>query len=405
MGPREAVITPSGRTVAPFGDAASATPILNRPLGAWQQDALAAAGLTVVATPTPGQPYVALSDRTWLTPALLKRFVERARPGQRFQLDHAGLWEHLAPLQQLERPGLFELAVLPAGAAPAYAGLDALPVAVDVEAVPPTLHHPALAFAMPSSIPLTHQAILQVDHWSHVLRANWLALAAHFQQRRVDFRALPLPRKLWMLARILWRARSLRRGALAAAITRRGRNCVVHPTAVVEASVLGDNVTVGAFAVVRGSWLGNGVVLEEHAVVKNSVLGDGSLVGLRGFANLCVTHSGALLSTGDGHQASVFGKDAFVAWGCVLLDLSFGKDITVTLDGQRVSAGTRFLGAAVGHRARLGSQVQLGYGAEVPNDAFVVGPSSAVLRAWGPGEDRATRRVVDGVAALVPPRG
>ena len=43
--------------------------------------------------------------------------------------------------------------------------------------------------------------------------------------------------------------------------------------------------------------------------------------------------------------------------------------------GQRVDSGNVFLGAAVGHRARIGGLVTLGYGAQIPNDAFLVGES------------------------------
>ena len=48
-------------------------------------------------------------------------------------------------------------------------------------------------------------------------------------------------------------------------------------------------------------------------------------------------------------------------------DLSFGAPVKVLHRGERVSSGTHFLGAAIGHRARVGAEVILGYGAEVPN--------------------------------------
>ena len=401
MALRDAVITTTNRRVLPFDDPVGACTVLNRSIRAWQQDCIEKAGLRLVSQPPDDQPYVAISDRTWLTPALLQRFVRTAQPGQQLQVDLPPLWAVVGGLQQVTAPGVHEVAVMPAGHAPGFDGLQPHTVALEAQDIPPQFQHPALKFAMPGTLPLSHMAIHQVDHWSHLLRANWLALGAHFQQRRVDFRRRNLLVKLWTGLRLLARARSLQRTALAAALTRRGRNCRIHPTATVEASVLGDNVTVGAYAVVRGAWLGDNVDVEEHAVVKTSVLGNGTRVGGRGFVNLSVTLTGAMVSTGDGHQACIFGQDSFVAWGVVTFDLSFGKDVPVMLDGQRVSSGTKFLGAAVGHRARLGGLVQLGFGAEIPNDAFVVGDTSKVLRAWGPGEAQQTRRVVDGVATVV----
>jgi hypothetical protein len=46
------------------------------------------------------------------------------------------------------------------------------------------------------------------------------------------------------------------------------------------------------------------------------------------------------------------------------------------------STGHHFLGAAIGHRARLGHGVKLGYGTSVPNDGLVVSDAE-MLRSWG----------------------
>ena len=55
-----------------------------------------------------------------------------------------------------------------------------------------------------------------------------------------------------------------------------------------------------------------------------------------------------------------------------MYDLSFGGPIKVTHKGQRVSAETRFLGSCIGHRAKVGPRVRIGYGEMIPNDTFIV---------------------------------
>jgi acetyltransferase-like isoleucine patch superfamily enzyme len=67
----------------------------------------------------------------------------------------------------------------------------------------------------------------------------------------------------------------------------------------------------------------------------------------------------------------------------------------------RQSAGTHFLGSAVGHRAKLGAGVRLGYGVAVPNDTLIVAPSADVLRRWAEVSGPVVT-VVDGVAVPLP---
>jgi hypothetical protein len=95
--------------------------------------------------------------------------------------------------------------------------------------------------------------------------------------------------------------------------------------------------------------------------------------------NLSTLYPGAMVSCGGGYQCCIFGEDAFVAWGATILDLSFGRPIKVRQDGVMVDSGQHFLGAAVGHRARIGNNVRITYGAEVPNDSFLIPPREGLI--------------------------
>ena len=132
-----------------------------------------------------------------------------------------------------------------------------------------------------------------------------------------------------------------------------------------------------------------------------SVLGEGARIGKRGTANLCVLYPEAFIGAGAGHQACVFGRQSFLAWSVTTYDLSFGHPIKVQKDGERVSSGVYFLGSAIGHRAKVGGHVKLGFGTEVPNDAVVVGDSDTVLKRWQDGEG--PHRVREGVARPIKP--
>jgi len=373
--------------------------ILGRSLAQTQGEAIAAAGLTQVETPPADQPYLLLSDRTWVTEATLRALISQAQAPARLQVTDATWLATASGLQELTAPGVFEVGLVPAGGSPDFDSLPPVPIDLAVETRPAPKEHPALAHAMPDSIPFTDAGIHQVDHWLHILRTNWMALSCTIAREVRGFSQKPWWAKAWKFLGLLLKVRSLRPDKLARGISHFGKGCRIHPTAVIEASVLGENVEVGPFSVVRGSLLGDGVRIEDQATINASVLGAGARVGRRGTANLCVLYEGAFVSAGNGFQASVFGKGSFLAWSVTLFDISFGRPIRVWHRGEKVSSETYFLGAAVGHRARIGGKVQLGYGSEVPNDSLLVADAGEALRNWQEGEG--PHRVVGGCARPV----
>ncbi|MCP4804715.1 MAG: hypothetical protein GY913_00915 [Proteobacteria bacterium] len=386
-------VVETGAPVPPFNDAPGEVIVLGRRLIDWQKEEVEEAGLEWATEVPVGERYILASDRTWFTRGTLARLAEV--PAGRLRVAESAWRLTVGPLQDLTEPDTYELAVT--SGEPTFEGLEPVDVQLGLvyDEAPPL--HRAMAHAVADPAPVSENGVLQIDHWVHILLANRLAMAATIHRERRKFDELNVLVKIWKMLGIWLRAGfSLRQGALMQALTSQGKNCRVHPTAILEGCVLGDDVTVGPYAVVRGSVLRDGVVIDEHAVVNGCVLGDGARVDRRGMINLCVLYPGAHVSNGWGLQFSVFGREAFTALSAMIYDLSFKDPIKVMKDGERVSTGLYFLGAAIGHRAILGGRTVLGYGAEVPNDATLVGPAHEALRIWeeGPGP----HRVVDGRA-------
>jgi len=395
-----AVITPCEQVIAPFNDPVSEVAVLDRTLRHLQEEAVAGAGLTLVDAPPTDAPYLAFSARTFVTEGVLERLLQQAPAPARAQVEDPVWLENTGPLQQLDAPGLYELGLFPSGAPPDYRQLPAVALDLEFSYESPPAEHPAIAHAAPDKVAAGDAVIHQVDHWTHILRINWLAMAATIAREKRRFEGRFILMKIALILLVWSRARfSLNPFKIAAALNQIGENVTIHPTAVVEGAVIGDDVIIGPFAVVRGSVIGKGAKIEEYSVVNMSAVGPGARIGRRGTCNLCVLYPGAFFGAGNGYQACVFGRDSFAAWTTTVFDLSFDKHVKVMMNGERVDSGTFFLGAAIGHRAKIGGLVTLGYGAEVPNDAFVVGSSVSVLRRWeeGPGP----HRVVDGVARPV----
>jgi acetyltransferase-like isoleucine patch superfamily enzyme len=380
----QGIRVPLGRPIAPFGDMPRDLPVLGVTLGGAQVRAFAAADARLGERLEPG-PYLAIGDHTWVTGPLIRRFLEVCPPsGGQLVLDGPFL-EFTRALQDLP-DGRVPLWRVPEGP-PDPQRLASLPmVKVDlaITEVGVPAGHPALAIAAGPPIPVTDAMAHTITHWTHLHRVNLLALIAFAEGERRRIEAGFWWEKGWALAKLLVRARSFRRARLEAAASLIGRGCRIHPTAVVEGVILGDEVEIGPFAVVRHSWIGRGSKIAEHARVVGSVVGERSTIAHGASVQLCVLLSKAWVSKGWGHQVSVFGSESFVAEGVTTYDLSFGGEVRVRQDGEAVASGTHFLGCAIGHRARVGPHVRIGYGEEVPNDAFLVADPAVLARAIPP---------------------
>lgn len=350
--------------------------MLNRPLSQAQHEALVSAGLEPVTDAPADEAYLVYSDRTWFTAEAVRRLV--AAGTGRLLVEDEAWWASTGALQDTPRPGLYELAVLPAGSPPS---LQVPPVVVDFsfEDMEQPRIHPSMRHALR---PLRASAAMahQIDHWSHIVRVNQLAIGARAGEAKLAWERAGFFAKVAMVLGILWRARSIRKDRILRALSEVPKSADIHPTAVVELCVIGEGVEIGPHAVVRASVLGDGAKVEEHATVNLSAVGEGATAGRFSMVNLSTLYPGAMVSCGDGFQCCVFGRDSFVAWGSTILDLSFGRPIKVNHDGARADSGQHFLGAAVGHRARIGNAVRVTYGAEVPNDAFLIPPPEGLIR-------------------------
>ncbi len=364
-------------TLPPFPDPVGELPVGRHTLRAAQSQALADAGFNLVDEAPAQGAYLVFTDRCYFTAEAL-RLLRAAGPGRLRSRDD-GFWDNTGPLQDVPEPGLYELALHPGGGAP-LDELDPVDVDLGLVDVPMPEVHPAMARAMR---PLRGGAAVvhQVQHWSHLVRLAPLAIFAELHQGSLDWKRAGLIRKAWAAGGIFAKARSVRPARLARALSQIHPDAEVHPTAVVEASTLEAGAKVGAFSIVRASHLGPGSSVAEHSLVQMSVLGPKATVGRHAMVTAVLMMAGSMVS-GGGYQASVLGRGAFVAWGSVLLDLSFGRPVMVEHEGRRQSSGHHFLGAAIGHEAVIGNGVRIHHGMAVPGGAVLVAPGEDLLRDW-----------------------
>lgn len=369
-------VEPTGRRIQPFDDPVAETPIQNRPLAAWQEEAFRAAGLNRIPDLQP--PCLVVPDTLFANGEALRAFVDGAAGRDAVLVLGESLFGRATtPVQpgvtRVEGGWLFTAIRFVSGR-----GEEPIPVVVDPQEW--VIDFPApQQYAGTTSLGLgvPRRMVMTIHHWVHVLWANQTAGG-------VALRCTPRWR---LVGRLLWaalRALSLNKWKVLGKLNTIGRGCDIHPTALVEGSTLAEGVFVGPYARVAFSTVGKGAIIMPSASVELCVVGERALVADGCVIRSCVLYPGAAASQLLMQQC-VLGRDTVTTKGGVTLDLNFDGDIKVPLDGRMHSTGLRFLGSAFGHRARIGTGFYLSPGRAVPNDYFLIRDPAAVCSVLPPG--------------------
>lgn len=204
----------------------------------------------------------------------------------------------------------------------------------------------------------------------HLMMANLamnLARTVKFQEKIPAFL-----RNRFGKAKGKWFYRGLKR------MNQIGKNCLIHPTAIIEGSIIGDNTIIGANSIVRLSHLESNCYVSDNVSVINSVLGEKTFIANSNYINSCLTYPEAFLIHGP-YQISVIGKNAacFAVINCdIRLDQ---KNIKISTSNGILDSGQPFLGVAYGHRSKTGGGNIIAAGRIVPNDLHVNPPDNIIL--------------------------
>ncbi len=225
-------------------------------------------------------------------------------------------------------------------------------------------------------IPVTSTLCLHVQHWAHILWLNQATYGARWLEILRDHTMWCVLHGMAIVPRLLL-TRNL--GVVMGAFNRVGKNARIHPTATLEASIIGDNVVVGARASVKNAVLGDNVVVGDHASVISSTLGNGASVTPRTFMVWSAAYPEAVISNYK-LQVSLIGKRASLSTWAGFIDAKLQGSIDVLHDGKLQSTERSFLGSALGHGAHVGAKVLLLPGREVPNGVFIAMRDDELVR-------------------------
>lgn len=150
-----------------------------------------------------------------------------------------------------------------------------------------------------------------------------------------------------------------------------GKNCRIHPTAVLEGCIIGDNVEIGPFSYLRSVVVDDNVSLREKSSIKTSYLGPGSFIMGSDIVN-CYIGSESSIFTPLLYNV-VFGEKSFISGGSGFADFNVGGgDIVANIRGEKINTGLNFLGSCVGDNCFLGANLIFAAGQAIPDGTRIL---------------------------------
>lgn len=409
-----ALIIETGRTISPFGEAPGLAHWAGTTIGGAVREALTRRGFEIIEVkrgerppPSDSEPVLVLADHTFVSDKCLGDFLDasfdlvtsdpaRGDISARLALARTPAVDFVRPVSSVSIEPFDESGPGARPVKPWRAEADAKErVAFDcffMEKIPRTadglellaklrteakrvvvkkrelgipLRLPTLGSAQETKavVPVTSTVAAHVEHWTHILWLNQLA----FGVRWMD---IARQHKAWAAWRLALSFPFTPFARVMRSFVRKGRDVRIHPTAHVEASILGDGVVIGARASVRNSILGAGVEVGDHGTVLSSSLGANTFVTPRTFVVWSASYPDAVL-TNYKLQVSLVGRGASLSTWAGLIDAKLQGTVDVKHDGAIQSTERSFLGSCIGHGAFVGAKVLIMPGREIPNGTFI----------------------------------
>jgi hypothetical protein len=365
----------TGRTIAPFGDAARDLHVGVRTLSDWQARAVRGAGLELVdvdSIDAVERPCLFFHDDVFFSEMALRQFLAdtlKERDTCRLAVEDSPILRAVEPLQgarEIDGGAAFDVFHLangePEGAKPVF--VRRREKEIELRLPPLVGEGEGRVTQRRASAPLTARIVANVRHWIHLLRLSQLSVGVEIVER---LRKQPrtMLRLRMMKGKDPWE--------IARKINFVDDTARVHPTADLECAVIGPGAVVNAHAHVHRSVLGANVEVGDHAAVVGCTLAEGVQVLRASYFALCAAMPGGTLASYKA-QLSLFGRDVFLTSSAMLIDAKLEGEVDVEHDGSLVSTGTPFLGSCLGHRVTLGANVAILPGRAIQNGQTIVGP-------------------------------
>lgn len=358
-----------------FGDLISTVPLLGKPLSLWQEEVCASCGITIVDVSSRDEiaeeNVLVFPNHLFFSKEFLKSILivaQSAESSLEFVLDQNSFnHRYFLPVSTSdELPYRF-----------GFSFVHHRGAALEKHKINQEIFKNSIRF--PKS--LYGEAEFSVDHCTvfalpivtpfHLLQANLAALL--YPTAKVKARLPEWYMRLFLKPyspQFYWGLKLF---------NKRGKNCRIHPTAVLEGVTLGDNVIIGAHCVVRLSHIGSNTTLEDQSSVLYSVLGEDNYIANKNHVEFCMSYDHVFLIHGP-YQFSIYGRES-AAFATINCDTRMDqKTITIPSKDGFVDSRQHFLGIALGHGAKSAGGNVILPGRIVPNNYTMPVPENVIHR-------------------------
>ncbi len=224
---------------------------------------------------------------------------------------------------------------------------------------------------------LTHyapmRALISVESWVHV----YFASIIYGNFGRAGREDMQIRTSLFENLRLLWRGLvEYRQLMQTSATVDIGRNCSIHPSAVITGPAkIGNNVSIGAGVIIDNCTIGDNVTLDDGCVLMMSSVGNGCFLPFRSALYLTAVMENSIIAQNTCLQMCVIGRNSFVGAGSTFTDFNLlaQKSIrAMSQNGILDEVGQIVLGSAIGHNCRIGSGMVVFPGRMVESDTVLV---------------------------------
>jgi acetyltransferase-like isoleucine patch superfamily enzyme len=202
---------------------------------------------------------------------------------------------------------------------------------------------------------------IQLEHWFDLLTASSLYCREYVAELLRPFHRI-LPH--WLMTRVTsWSWFRERQNSI-------GKRTRIHPTAILEGCVVGDDVVIGPFAYLRSSVIGNRAVIREKSSLTMAFVGEGAFVMGCDVANSYVGPETAIFA--PALYNVVFGERGLLGGAGGFADFLVGSGtIVANIAGEKVPSNLPFLGSAVGDDCFVGTNMIFAPGQTIPDGTKV----------------------------------
>jgi acetyltransferase-like isoleucine patch superfamily enzyme len=213
-----------------------------------------------------------------------------------------------------------------------------------------------------SIVPVNAMVGIAVDDWSNYLLASSLLAREFTLKQLLIFKPFLSNSLLTYLTNLPF---------ISKRIKKIGNNCRIHPTAIIEGSIIGDNVEIGPYCYIRASVIGDNTSIRENSSIKLSVIGKNNFITTANIFNVllgdeCFMFTQLLVNC-------IIGSRNFIGGGSGFSDFDFFKDqAVIELSEGRKETLHKFLASAVGDDCMIGAGLIFKPGNMIPNQSSFI---------------------------------